>query len=58
MFHSLRRRDEKKKNSNERGIILDPILQPTMVPSAVIDKSFKSIQYNAKKKLNSSVAII
>ena len=46
------------KNISERGIILDPILQPTMVPSAVIDKSFKSIQYNAKKKLNSSVAII
>ena len=26
------------KNISERGIILDPILQPTTVPSAVINK--------------------
>ena len=26
------------KNISERGIILDPILQPTTVPSAVIHK--------------------
>ena len=44
------------KNISERGIILDPILQPTMVPSAVSNKTFQSIQYNAKE-LNWSVII-
>ena len=27
------------KNISERGFILDPVLQPTAVPSAVINKS-------------------
>ena len=37
---------DRNRNISERGIILDPVLQPTMVPSAVI------------KKLNLSVLII
>ena len=41
--------DSTNKNISERGIILDPVLQPTMVPSAVINKSFERIQYNTKK---------
>ena len=37
---------DRNRNISERGIILDPVLQPTMVPEAVI------------KKLNLSVLII
>ena len=47
MFHSIKKvADEIDKNSNERGIILDPILQPTMVPSAVIIKLFTFLYIN------------
>ena len=37
MFHSIKKVGEEiDKNSNERGIIIDPILGPSLVPPAVI----------------------
>ena len=33
MFHSIKKvADEIDKNSNERGVIIDPILGPSVVP--------------------------